>query len=747
MRHKCLDCPDWDYCTDCNVTAEKDHPGHRFVPLYSALQANYLKATDHTIHYNIYCDGPLCKNKAHQSYIRGPRYKCTICHDTDFCDNCEAHPKNKHNTTHPTIKFKTHIRGVAITTTGDDGQGQRLPVMGDLPVTAPATVAVQNLRTLRETNPSTETLPAYTPEAAPATTRTQNSCSFRMNRVDMLDAHFTSDVIVDGTRMSPGQNFTQTWTLRNPGPQAWPLGCTVRSVGGDDMLAIDRSHPFSADELHNAARSNPSTTSVPSGGEASFTVNLYAPAREGKHISYWRLHNPEGVPFGHKLWCDIETKTLPVLVTAPAALREPSQEATAAADKAWKHPAAIQPSPVGPYYRPAGRAPFDPVRNAEATAALPIQPGLAPVMPSINNAARFGTPHQMRLRAMELQNRHRLLREQWKNGQGASDREKATAEWQQLQASMQPAVSASGPTSQAPVTKENQEMQQLMSQQQARREQYISMSDGMAKEQAKRSNVHLDNQEMNQLIMQQRMRRQHMLAALRPRSSVTPDAVGSLARAEQATMDAVASGAPPAVTKTAYQLQREALLKAQASLQQTRMRQQAMQMEAMQMAQASTAQQSKPAVAAKAPTSTMPTQVKPKAPTVEDIEPANESILADAPMQKSEMVFPKLEKESPTSSVELKSESAATAPSAPMSEKAVSEAAPSTAVSQAPSVVSETTAADDIGEDFESVAAEDVEVYDDAQSGVHSDDDGFDTDEYDILDASDEEALEAAKNV
>ena len=116
-------------------------------------------------------------------------------------------------------------------------------------------------------------------------------------------------------------------------------------------------------------------------------------------------------------------------------------------------------------------------------------------------------------------------------------------------------------------------------------------------------------------------------------------------------------------------------------------------------------------------------------------------------MQKSEMVFPKLEKESPTSSVELKSESAVTAPSAPTSEKAVSEAAPSTAVSQAPSVVSETTAADDIGDDFESVAAQDAEVYDDAQSGVHSDDEGFDTDEYDILDASDEEALEAAKHV
>ena len=163
-------------------------------------------------------------------------------------------------------------------------------------------------------------------------------------------------------------------------------------------------------------------------------------------------------------------------------------------------------------------------------------------------------------------------------------------------------------------------------------------------------------------------------------------------------------------------------------------------------ARASTGMQSAPASAdvkpASSAVSSASSQVKPKAPTVENIEPATEPV--EEAMQKSDMVMPKLEKDgSPASSVELKSEKAVSEV-----EAAPSEAAPSTVYSKANSTVSETTAgvADDLEDEFESVGAEEAEVYDDAESGVHSDDEGFDTDEYDILDASDEEAMENAQH-
>ena len=37
VRHKCLDCPDWDFCSGCIVNSSFIHPRHRFVPIYEPL--------------------------------------------------------------------------------------------------------------------------------------------------------------------------------------------------------------------------------------------------------------------------------------------------------------------------------------------------------------------------------------------------------------------------------------------------------------------------------------------------------------------------------------------------------------------------------------------------------------------------------------------------------------------------------------------------------------------------------------
>ncbi|KAI2482215.1 zz type zinc finger domain-containing protein [Pyrenophora tritici-repentis] len=333
VRHKCLNCPDWDYCSDCVKNAKFIHPRHRFVPIYEPLAEPLASANRH---YGIYCDGPLCKEKENVSYIEGVRYKCAVCHDTDFCQNCEAHPSNKHNHTHPLIKFQTSVRSVSVTTVNDDKQGRCMARLGDRQVdrrstatettpVASSTNAATQVQTIVDMKPSE--VPQVKKEkitisdllvesvepvqevvtAKPSEAVKTEAIAVPKSAVSLegLDAHFIRDTIVDGSKICMGAQFVQTWTLRNPGPNAWPKGCSVRHVGGDNMLNIDNTRPLSKTDLAEASESNILTHAVEAGEEFQFRVMMKAPQREGTAISYWRLKTPAGLPFGHRLWCDI----------------------------------------------------------------------------------------------------------------------------------------------------------------------------------------------------------------------------------------------------------------------------------------------------------------------------------------------------------------------------------------------------------------------------------------------------------
>ena len=142
-----------------------------------------------------------------------------------------------------------------------------------------------------------------------------------------LVAHFVRDTIPDGTVMPPNTVFEQTWCLRNGGNGAWPAGCTVKFVGGDNMCAVDPEHPASVHELVSAAESTTCYTEVSPGYEASFTVLMRTPNRAGNCISYWRLTGPDGNKFGHRLWCDVNVKEVPAPVIKEEVQEEPVEEA------------------------------------------------------------------------------------------------------------------------------------------------------------------------------------------------------------------------------------------------------------------------------------------------------------------------------------------------------------------------------------------------------------------------------------
>ncbi|KAF2231750.1 hypothetical protein EV356DRAFT_489744 [Viridothelium virens] len=321
VRHKCLNCPDYDLCSDCVKSAQQKHTGHRFAPLYDPLPAPRLSVVRH---YGIYCDGPLCSGSEYQTFITGVRYKCAVCHDFDLCANCEALPGNPHNNTHPLIKFKTPVRNVSVTTMGEDKDGAPLRTMGDQPSrrstgTATASSTPTKVQTVADLKPTDEKasradVTELSKKIVTPTPRKQTTgLEIAQPKDAELNAHFVRDTIPDGTNLRAEERFTQVWTLRNPGPHAWPQGCSVRYVGGDNMLNVDHSHPASASEIASATESNLVDRRIEVGEEVAFRVLMKAPKRGGKSISYWRLKAPNGTPFGHRLWCDIN-----VVVTGPA---------------------------------------------------------------------------------------------------------------------------------------------------------------------------------------------------------------------------------------------------------------------------------------------------------------------------------------------------------------------------------------------------------------------------------------------
>ncbi|KAL8687706.1 MAG: hypothetical protein Q9224_005074, partial [Gallowayella concinna] len=298
-RHKCLNCPDWDFCSACMKSARTSHPGHRFIPLNEPIAFTSHRGP---VHYNINCDGPLCKDV--RTFISGDRYKCAICDDIDFCAKCEALPTNRHNRTHPLIKFKSPVKNVSVTTLGEKDNGEHMWTMGDqlpqftskatetVPVTLSANAATQ-VQTIAEIKPVN------------ASKKESKEAGSKSCLAQELQAHFIRDAVVDGSVLPPSEQFGQVWTLRNPGPHAWPAGCSVRFVGGDTMFNVDPNHPSSVTNITKAAESNVIDRVVQVGEEVDFTVVMRSPEREGRAISYWRLKDANGLPFGHKLWCDI----------------------------------------------------------------------------------------------------------------------------------------------------------------------------------------------------------------------------------------------------------------------------------------------------------------------------------------------------------------------------------------------------------------------------------------------------------
>jgi next-to-BRCA1 protein 1 len=318
VRHKCLDCPDWDYCNDCFVNARFIHPGHRFAPIYEHIEPApcvNARAKARPMHVGIKCDGPLCQDDS--GYIRGVRYKCAVCDDTDYCENCEASPVNTHNKTHPLIKFKTPVKYANVTTTGAHGNGRPMPVMGDKkPCIVRCGTNSRATETTVKSEPKQENKPLIIKkEIKEETEKTEIVTIADVKPIEeKLSAVYVHDLVADGTVLPPNYLFVQKWTLRNEGTVVWPVGCRVtvdrKSGCGDYHGALDPTRATSVRELEASGMSNATKSPVAPGAEMDFHVTLRTPLRQGRSISYWRLTTPDGKHFGNRLWTDVNVQIL-----------------------------------------------------------------------------------------------------------------------------------------------------------------------------------------------------------------------------------------------------------------------------------------------------------------------------------------------------------------------------------------------------------------------------------------------------
>jgi len=266
----------------------------------------------------ILCDGPLCAGKPGQQSIVGDRYKCSVCPDTDFCGNCEAHPLNEHDASHPLIKLRTPDKFVSVSTIFSNEEIEDHRFSKNYFQSTSMTSVQSNSSTLNNAETTVAPVPVETarvqePEikeeernieleaAKPASVVEEKKEEIRASTPVPApitpEAIFVCDSIADKQTFAPNTIFTQTWTVKVVGQGSWPKGTTVTYVGG---IAMKPEYGYNASVTQEE---------MEIGDIVDFSVDFMAPAGEIKDVSltsYWRLTTPDGVKFGPNLWCEIK---------------------------------------------------------------------------------------------------------------------------------------------------------------------------------------------------------------------------------------------------------------------------------------------------------------------------------------------------------------------------------------------------------------------------------------------------------
>lgn len=156
--------------------------------------------------------------------------------------------------------------------------------------------------------------PAYQAPAPPATTTTATATT-----TAVLDARFIKNVGPAQAVVTPGAATRHVWQMQNVSGAAWPAGCRLVHVGNDRM---------------GGPKEGIEVPAVAAGETVNITLELTAPNTPGRHVSYWRLVDPEGTRFGHRVWADVMVHAVEeeeVATTTSASTAAAAEETTDAA--------------------------------------------------------------------------------------------------------------------------------------------------------------------------------------------------------------------------------------------------------------------------------------------------------------------------------------------------------------------------------------------------------------------------------
>jgi hypothetical protein len=143
--------------------------------------------------------------------------------------------------------------------------------------------------------PPTETPTAAPPTETPTTAFTTDPTLIALGTPGELCDDFSFDpatvdvTILDGTAMTPGQEFVKTWKIKNTGNCAWGDGYSLTYSYGEKM----------------DGQPAPIGTVVQVDQEVDVSVNFKAPTAIGEYTSAWQMTNAKGVPFGKVVFVKI----------------------------------------------------------------------------------------------------------------------------------------------------------------------------------------------------------------------------------------------------------------------------------------------------------------------------------------------------------------------------------------------------------------------------------------------------------
>jgi len=226
---------------------------------YPSSTPNMNAPTSTDLHPGVFCDG--C-----QKSISGVRYKCSVCPDYDLCSSCEA--RGIHDSTHLFLKISKPQTG--------RGCPYRRPWEHQHPWEGHEKKWGRGGRW------------------GPWGGRFHGANDSPFFPRERYLARFVSDVsIEDGTNVNPEQSFVKIWKLRNEGTTAWPEATQLIYVGGDKISPSDSIQ----------------VPAIEPNQEVDVAVDMVAPSKPGRYISYWRLATPDGTRFGQRVWIDIIVAT------------------------------------------------------------------------------------------------------------------------------------------------------------------------------------------------------------------------------------------------------------------------------------------------------------------------------------------------------------------------------------------------------------------------------------------------------